>query len=230
VGDKVQVQTAGGPVEYHLVAIGNDYLSAKLNTIYISQADMARDFARNEDILILANLAPGADRAAVKAQMDSLLTRYPQFTMHWGADLRNEQRQVFQQVFAGFYIVALALVLPALLGLINTLAINILERTREIGMLRAIGATRQQIRRLVLAESLLLAATGTALGLLAGLGMGYALTVMLSATMTNQITYSFPLAGILFAIATALLLGVVASLLPARQAARLRIVQALQYE
>src|SRR5262249_7042737 len=155
---------------------------------------------------------------------------YPQITLHWGADFRAEQRQIFASYFQAMYLVLAVLTIPSLLGLVNTLAVGILERTREIGLLRAIGATRGQIRRMVVAESLLLGATGAALGLLAGLALGYALVALLGVSMTSQIRYSFPFAGLVAAVAAALLIAVLASLLPARQATGLKIVQALQYE
>jgi ABC-type antimicrobial peptide transport system permease subunit len=119
------------------------------------------------------------------------------------------------------------LILPA--ALTNTLAINVIERTREIGMLRAVGSTRQQIRRMIQAESLLLAALGTACGILAGLWLSYVLVQALNAS-GFMLDYYFPYAGILGAIAVGLLFGVLAATIPARQAARMDIVAALRYE
>jgi putative ABC transport system permease protein len=150
--------------------------------------------------------------------------------MTWGADWRAEARKTFEQVYLALYAILVVFAIPALLGMINTLAINILERTREIGVLRAIGTTRRQVQRLVLAESVLLGAAGAGLGMLAGLALGYGFTTLTAGAFGNTITYSFPLAGLIAAFAVALLLGVLASWVPARQAARLRIVQALQYE
>jgi len=230
VGDSVVVRTPSGPKSYRIVAVGTDYLAAKINTLYISQKSLEADFHKTEDILLLANLAPGAKPGQVKAAIDDLLKSYPQVTLHWGAQWRAQQREVFEQSFAAIYLVLVVLVVPSLLGLVNTLAIGVLERTREIGVLRAVGATRMQVRRLVLAESLLLSATGAAFGLLAGLALGYAFTALLAASMTSSLRYSFPLAGLLAAVAAALAMAVLASLLPARQAARLQIVKALQYE
>ena len=96
-------------------------------------------------------------------------------------------------------------------------------------MLRAIGATRRQVRRMVVAESLLLAAIGTAFGLLAGLYLGYVMVLGLSVS-GFPVTYVFPYSGLLAAIAVGLIFGVLAALLPARQAARMEIVHALRYE
>ena len=96
-------------------------------------------------------------------------------------------------------------------------------------MMRAVGATRRQVRRMIVAESLLLSAMGVAFGILAGLWMGYVLVGAMSFTGL-PLAYFFPYAGILIAIAVGLLLGVLAALLPARHAARLDIVAALAYE
>jgi putative ABC transport system permease protein len=230
LGDTVQVNTPEGIQPYRLVGIGSDYLSFKLATLFISHANMATDFHRTEDIFLMANLAPGADRAAVRSALDTLLQDYPQFTLAWGADFRQTQYDTVNQVFLGFTVVLIILIIPSLLGLVNTLAINVLERTREIGVLRAIGATQQQVRRIVLAEALLLGMVGALLGIAAGLAMGYALIALIAGVMSSAITYSFPWAGIIAALVVAVLLALVASVVPARQAARLQIVRALQYE
>ena len=230
VGDSIRIRTPDGLRSYRIVGVGGDYLAAKVNTVYVSQKNLATDFHKTEDVIVLANLSPGADPAQVRDRLDDLVGDYPQVTLHWGAEWRAEQKEVLSASFSGLYVILTVLILPSLLGLLNTLAVGVLERTREIGLLRAIGATRRQIRRTVLAESLLMGATGAALGLLAGLALGYALVTLMGASMTTQIRYSFPLAGLVGALAAALLIAVLASLLPARQANRLKIVEALHYE
>jgi putative ABC transport system permease protein len=122
---------------------------------------------------------------------------------------------------------------PGLIGMINTLAINVIERTREIGTLRAVGMGRAQVRRMILGESLLLAALGTALGILAGVWLGYVLVMSVGAIGYGgggMLSYEFPWAGALASVAVGLLVGVLAALIPARQAAQLPIVAALRYE
>ncbi|MEO8286185.1 MAG: FtsX-like permease family protein [Chloroflexota bacterium] len=230
VGDSVPVQTPDGVLNYRIVGIGTDYLGVKLATLYISKQNMTADFHRAEDIMVMANLKPGADAATTRAEIQNLLQNYPQLTLYWGADWREQQIAYLNSIFSALYIVLIALIIPSALGLINTLAINVMERTREIGVLRAVGATRAQIRRLVVAEALLLGLVGTALGLVAGIALGYSLVALVSTTMTSSIQFSFPFVGILFAIVLAIVMALLASVLPARQAARVKIVQALQYE
>ena len=130
---------------------------------------------------------------------------------------------------SGTLMVVVFLAIPALLALANTLMINVLERTREIGMMRAVGANRVQVRRMILAESLLLSVMGVAFGILAGLWMGYLLVGMMQ-FIGMPLPYTFPGLGVLVAVAVGLLLGVAAAVIPARRAARLNIIAALAYE
>jgi putative ABC transport system permease protein len=130
--------------------------------------------------------------------------------------------------FSGIYILFAVLAFPSLIAMLNTLTIGVLERTREIGMIRAVGGTRKQIRNIVVVEALLLAAIGTAFGILGGLYLGYVLVTGIK--IMFPMGYFFPLSGIAAAVVIGLLFGVLASVIPARQAARLEIVQALRYE
>ncbi len=129
---------------------------------------------------------------------------------------------------SAIYIVFLVLAFPSLIAMLNTLTISVLERTREIGMIRAVGGTRKQIRVMVVVEALLLAAIGTAFGILGGLYLGYVFVT--GVKVIFPMGYSFPLSGMLAAIAIGLLFGVLAAIIPARQAARMDVVAALRYE
>lgn len=229
VGEAVTYETPSGPKVYHVAGIGNDYLNAKLSTTYISQDNLARDFNVINDLLIMGNLAPGADRAATKARLDKIVADYPAFRLYESAAWKTEQLNTFDQTMVIFYVLGAALALPSLLALINTLAISVLARTREIGMLRAVGSTRTQVRRMVMAESLLLSAIGTALGIISGVWLGYAL-VQATVSIGWPMPYFFPWAGILLTIAVGLGFGVLAAYVPARNAARLNVVDALHFE
>jgi putative ABC transport system permease protein len=180
LGERLTMDTPNGPRTYFVAGIGNDYLNAKLATIYVSQANLAADFNITSDLLIMANRVPSADPAVTRAKLDSIVSQYPAFKLYAAAEWRDSQTSIFDQTYVVFYVLVAALALPSLLALINTLAISVLARTREIGMLRAVGSTRRQIRRMVMAESLLLSAIGTAFGIVAGLFLGYALVLAMS--------------------------------------------------
>lgn len=228
-GDTLTLKTPEGEYDYEVVGVGTDYLNAKLATGYISQANMTTDFHQTNDLLLMANITAGADVAAVEADLNALIASYPVFSLFSSAEWRETQETTFSAVMGFLYVLLTALAIPSLIALINTLVINVLERTREIGMMRAVGGTQKQVRRMILVESLLLAATGTAFGILGGLWLGYGLVGAMNFT-GYIIPYAFPYTGILVAIAVGLLFGVVASVLPARQAAKLDIVTALRYE
>jgi len=229
VGDEIELVTPTGPQTYRVVGVGGDYLNAKIVTLYISQDNIAADFNRTEDVLLQANLAAGADRAAAEAGMQAAVRDFPQFRMISGQEYIDENLALFDNAFAAMYILVLFLAVPSLIAMVNTLAIGVIERTREIGMLRAVGATRNQVRMVVLAEALILAALGTVFGVAAGLYLGY-MGVEIMRFAGYPMIYIFPTTGVIIALVAGLLFGVLAAIIPARQASRLEIVQALRYE
>ncbi|HEU5314909.1 MAG TPA: FtsX-like permease family protein [Chloroflexota bacterium] len=232
-GDTVTLRSAEGERSYRVVGVGLDYLNAKLATGYVSHANLAADFHATTDLLLMADPAPGADPSAVRRAIERVAADYPAFSLVDSSTFKDSQIALFRTIQYAMYALLVAVTLPGLIGMINTLAINVIERTREIGTLRAVGMTRTQVRRMILGESLLLAALGTALGILAGIWLGYVLVLGVSAIGYGgggMLSYELPWAGALVAIAIGLLVGVVAALIPARQAARLPIVAALRYE
>ena len=229
VGDVVQLSTPTGEKDYRVIAVAGDYLNAKILTAYLSQGNLRADFRKDEDVFIQISLAKGADPSRVEPKLKEILADYPQFKLVSGQGYIEENKQIFDIAFSAMYVLLAVLATPSLIALVNTLAIGVIERTREIGTLRAIGATRKQVRRMVVAESLLLAAIGTALGLLAGLYLGYIMVMGLSVG-GYPVPYVFPYSGLVAAVAIGLILGVIAALVPARQAARMDILRALRYE
>ncbi len=229
VGQAIELDTPNGPRTYHLAGIGNDYLNAKLSTLYTSQQNLARDFNTTGDLLLMANRTPGADPATVTARLQKVAAQYPAFRLYESQTWLAEQLKTFNSTIVIFDVLVAALALPSLLALVNTLAISVLARTREIGMLRAVGATRRQIRRMVLAESLLLSVIGTVFGAVAGLWLGYALVAAMGA-IGWQVPYAFPWMGLLATVVVGIVFAVLAAIGPARSAAKLDVVAALHQE
>jgi putative ABC transport system permease protein len=228
IGDMVELLTPSGPVSYRVAAVGSDILNAKVATAYISQADMAADFGETNDVFLQLNLAPGADRKAADAEISAIAADYPQFRLISGSEYYDSMKRQLDTAFSAFYFLFALLAFPSLIATLNTLAIGVIERTREIGMIRAVGATRGQIRSMVTAESLLLAAIGVVFGLAGGLYLGYAFVGMFNFSFPVQ--YVFPASGVAAAVVIGLLSGALAAIIPARQAARLDIIRALHYE
>jgi putative ABC transport system permease protein len=229
VGDRIQILTARGERSFEVTGIGMDYMNAKLATVYLSQADLAQYFNVTDDRLIMADRQPGADLAKTEPAVRALAAKYPAFKLYTGAVWQASQEQALDTSTSLFYLLMVVLALPSLVALMNTLGINVLERMREIGVLRAVGATRGQVQRMILIESLLLAALGTGLGILAGVWLGYMLVQALNVGGFVMIYY-FPYLGVVLTLGIGLIFGVLAALIPARQAARLEIVSALHYE
>jgi putative ABC transport system permease protein len=230
VGDTIPLATPTGQQDYRIVAIGSDVLSLKINTAYISQVAMKKDFNKSEDILYQVNLEPGADTVAVEQRLNQIVEDFPQFRLIAGRAYVDEFMTQYDAIMSGFYVLLAVLAFPSLIAILNTLAIGVIERTREIGMLRAIGATRSQVWKTIVAEALLLAAMGTAFGIVAGLYLSYVFVEGMNAAGFMKMAYTLPLVGVLAAIAAGLIFGVLAALVPARQASRMEIIKALRYE
>lgn len=229
VGDDVQILTAEGEQTYRVVAIGSDYLNAKLATVYVSQENLARDFHQTTDVLLMANRFVDADEVQLQGAVAVLVEAYPAFTLIDSKSFLDNQMVAMNAAMSMMYVLMAAMALPGLIAMMNTLAINVIERTREIGMLRAVGSTRRQVRRMVLAESLLLALFGTLFGVLAGLWLGYVLVSAMNSSGFSM-PYVFPLGGVLGAAVVGIVFGLLAAGEPARQAANLNVIAALQYD
>ena len=228
-GGDFTMQTAEGAQTYHVVGVASDVLTFKIASVFISQANLAADFHKTEDVLIFMNLKPGADKTAALADVQQIVKDYPQFTAHLSGQYRDTLMETTKGAFAIFYALAILILIPAALGLLNTLTINILERTREIGIVRAVGGSRRQVRRIVTAEALLLGIFSAALGVLTGVAISYGF-IGAFGTIGWKVTYTFPLIGIIAAVIVGVMLALFAAILPARNAAKLDIIRALQYE
>jgi putative ABC transport system permease protein len=229
LGSSVTLQTVEGEQTYRVVGIANDMLSFKLNAVFISQENLKTDFHKAEDIMVMVNLKSGADTNAAFAAINTITEDYPQFTANITGEYRDQLLALTAGGMSFFYVLGLLILIPAALGLLNTLTINVLERTREIGIIRAVGGSHGQIRRMVTAEALLLGLFGAATGVLAGVAMSYGFIAAFSLIGWN-LPYIFPVMGIIAAVVIGILLALFASILPARNAAKLDIIRAIQYE
>ncbi len=229
VGDTITLDTDHGPASYKIAAVGLDYLNIKLPTIYIDQVSLTRGYGVRNDLFLLINAKPGADIEQLEEDLLATAQQYPGFGIISRDQLHKSAIQTAEAGTIAMNIVLALLAAPSLLGLANAMGINVIERTREIGMLRAVGARRRQVRRMIIAESLLLSLMGISLGIVSGIFLSMLMTGVLEFAGL-VIPYSFPAVGVLTAIAVGLLAGVVAAMIPARRASDLQIVAALAYE
>ncbi|HCS39648.1 MAG TPA: hypothetical protein DIW44_08690 [Anaerolineaceae bacterium] len=228
-GDVLTLKSPNGEQKYTVVGIGFDYLNAKIATGYISQTNLAKDFNSESDLLILVNRKPDATAEEVTPALQSVIKEFPTFSLIDSNEFKAEQMGMFKMAMSVFYIMVIMLAVPGLIAMANTMSINVIERTREIGMLRAVGATQTQVKRMVFAESVLLSALGTTMGILVGLFLSY-LLVKAIGVIGFKTDFYFPIMGIIASMVVGLVFGIIAAMVPARQAANTVIVEALQYE
>jgi putative ABC transport system permease protein len=229
VGQKVSVTTVNGEKTYEVLAIGSDYLNAKLATVYISQERMKEDFGTENNAAVMIHLRPGADAQKVKRELTSLVAGYPQLTLYDTLSFVDTQKQTLANSMIGLYGLVVVLAIPTLLALLNNLAMSVIARTREIGMLRAVGSTRRQIRRMVMAEAILLASLGVTFGVISGIALSWAMVLAMN-NIGFKMPYFFPTGGIVAGVVVGFSFSLVAAIIPARTAAKLDIVTALHYE
>ena len=228
-GDRVTLKTSLGDEEYDVVGVGMDYLNAKIATAFISQANLASDFNSTNDVLLLINHTPDANVAQVSDDLQLLANAYPAFTLFDITTFKQSQMDLFSKAISAMYVLVIMMAIPGLIAMANTMSINVIERTREIGMLRAVGSTRPQVQRMILEESLLLSTLGTLTGIAVGLFLSDFTLKALSFT-GFKLDFYFPTTGVVMAIVVGLSFGILAALAPARKAAHTVIVEALRYE
>ena len=181
------------------------------------------------DSQVLVKKAPGVTTAAALAAVKQLSAQYAVgATVQDQAAYKADQTKTINQLLALIYVLLALAILIALLGIANTLALSIFERTRELGVMRAVGMTRRQLRSTIRWESVIIALQGTVLGLLVGVFFGWALV---RAQKSQGFTvFSLPYLTLVIVIVLAGLAGVAAAILPSRRAAKLNILQAIVTE
>jgi putative ABC transport system permease protein len=180
------------------------------------------------DRFVYVGLAGAADAAAVEDELAEVVSAYPVVDLKDQEEFKAEQRAQVDQMLMLINALLVLSVIIAVIGVVNTLVLSVIERTRELGLLRAIGMTQRQIRRMVRLESVVISVYGAFLGLVLGTVLGVSLTDAL-ATQGIERTVVPWLELALFLLVGALI-GVVAAALPARRAGRLKVLEAIATE
>jgi putative ABC transport system permease protein len=195
----------------------------------MSQATQQAVYGPMNDTQLLVKARPGQARA-LEARTQALLdNRYPNLELQSSVELKHHIESQVNQQFALFDAIIFVAVAVSLLGVVNTLAMSVIERTREIGVLRALGSSRWLVRSSLLAESLLITLAGAIVGILSGLVIGASWMAGLGDLMPG-ISFRFPAGATAVVALIAVVLGVLAAVLPARRAARVNVIRALTYE
>ena len=190
--------------------------------------DFEANVASRLDAAILMTSAPGVEPDQAKLAIEEAVADYPNVTVNTPSDVTRKARQSVDQLLGIVTALLLLAVVVAILGIVNTLALSVVERTHELGLLRAVGSTRRQVRAVIRRESVLM----SLLGALTGIALGTACGIALARALVDEgiTTVSVPAMTLLVYLLVAVAVGVLAALGPARRASKVDMLRALTAE
>ena len=225
-GDTIRLTTSTGRRQaLRVTGVVNDK-GGRLAALIVTNRQMLTDFGEPKDAFGMVGARPGADRKVVQNRIKGVLAReFPEAEVLTAKEFTDDVAgQVNQLLYLIYALLALA-VIVSLFGIVNTLVLSISERTRELGLLRAVGTTQRQVRRIVRYEAVITSLIGGVLGIV----VGAVLAVLFTQPLDN-FTLTIPIVPLLLLFALAGVAGVGAAVLPARRASRLDVLDALAYE
>jgi putative ABC transport system permease protein len=228
-GNLLRLRTRSGLQDFTIAAIVVNFFNQGL-TVQGSWQDMRRYFKTDDANAYLVKVAADASIPEVKQQIEDTYARRENLTVISNQALINQVFNLLNQAYSMFDAMAVIAMLVGALGVVNTLTMNVVERTQEIGMLRSIGLTRRQTLVMVLAEALLMGLIGGLFGLAFGAVLTRIFLWSMTAMSGYKITFVLPLTAILIGLVISLVVSQLAALFPARRAARTQILQAIHYE
>jgi putative ABC transport system permease protein len=227
VGTRVPMEFPRAGVEQ--VPVKAIYKDNSLNGDFLlGLATYERAYSDQADSQILIKAAPGVDPAASRAAVDRVMVDFPNVTVRDQAEFRDEQARQIDQIINLFYSLLGLAILIALFGIVNTLGLSIFERIRELGLLRAVGATRRQLRAMIRWEAVIIAVLGAVLGL--AVGVFFAWTMVQALTSEGITEFALPGGQLVLFVVAAGLAGILAAVGPGRRAAKIDVLRAITTE
>ena len=228
VGDTISVLTPSGEtLEQQVVGLYEPppfYPLLGGVSVTTETFDSAYDRPRNQFTFV--NTTGGPSDAATES-LTAATADFPDAKVQTRADWITQQDEDFNQFLVMLYVLLALSVIVSIFGMVNTLVLSVYERTRELGMLRAVGMTKRQARRMVRHESVITALIGAALGLPLGIFLAALVT---RALQEFDVRFSIPWGQLVVFALIAVIVGILAAIMPARRAAKLNVLRALQYE
>jgi putative ABC transport system permease protein len=227
VGDTIPVEfNRTGKQNLKLVGVYKD--NRLLGNWVVSLDTYDRNFTQQLDTFVLATRSPGTTQSQASTAAKQITDAFPNVQLQDQAQFRQAQASQIDQLL-GLISALLALaILIALFGIANTLALSVYERTREIGLLRAVGMARLQVKRMIRWEAVIIAVFGALLGVVVGIFFGWAMVQALKDQGITALT--IPGGQLLIYVLIAAVAGVVAAIAPARRAAKLNVLEAITTE
>ncbi|MFJ8204366.1 ABC transporter permease [Micromonospora chalcea] len=226
VGSTVPVQLSRGDARTYTVS--GIYESSQLTNPVTLPPQAAADFAIPQPIQGFLQLAPGTSVDAVQPQIERLLADSPEVSVADRAGFIEQQTGQLDSLLQMIQILLALAIVIAVLGIINTLALSVLERTRELGLLRAIGLRRAQTMRMITVEAVVISIFGALLGVVVGTGLGAAVVEALKDEGITDLI--LPWGQMVTFLILAAIIGVVAAVLPAIRAARINVLGAIAHD
>lgn len=226
LGDSISIvfpQDPGGSFE-----IAGTVTSADFGNYVISDTTYAVGFNNPTDFYVFANRADGVDLEVARTAIDGVADAYPNVKVQNKSELIAETEAQIDQMLALFTGLLLLAVIIAVLGITNTLALSIIERTREIGLLRAVGMVQRQVRRMIRWEAVIIALFGAIMGVGVGLFLGWAVVRALADQGLGS--FAIPVSQIVVLVLLAAVAGVIAAIYPSWKASRMNVLAAISYE
>jgi putative ABC transport system permease protein len=212
-----------------VVVAGTFSRGSLINASYVVPlTDYAANVGSTLDAAILITHPAGTDPTQAKAAIKAALAPYPNVTVSDPAELTANVQKSVDQLLGLVTALLLLAVIVAVLGIVNTLALSVVERTRELGLMRAVGATRRQVRSTVRRESVLMSLLGAVTGIALGIGSGVALSRAL--VDEGLTTVSVPSGTMVIYLLVATAVGVLAAIGPARRASKVDLLRAITTE
>jgi len=228
-GDQLLIKTRLGETPFTVAAVIVDFSNQGL-VLNGSWRDMEHYFRLNGANTLMVKVTPGASPDQVGEEIDTRYGVSERLVIVSNETLLGRITTLMQQAFRMFDVLALIAMLVGFMGITNTLTMNVLERTQEIGMLRAVGMTRSQVVRMVLSEAALMGLMGGFMGLVFGVVLSRLFLSAMTSMSGYSVNYVLPLENILAALLIAFLTSQLAAFLPTLRASRTRILEAIQYE
>jgi putative ABC transport system permease protein len=225
VGDRLALTASSGKkldLEVGAISHPDKFNPLGLGEVTIARSDYDGAFANDRERYAFVNAGDASQAALEKA-----VAPFADAKLQTKSEFQKEQTAWVDSILGIFYVLLGLAVVVSLFGIVNTLALSVLERTRELGMLRAIGMTRRQVRRMVRHESVVTALIGATLGI----GVGLFLAALATTALSGEgLRFAVPVGSLAAFCVVAAVAGMLAAIGPARRAARLDPLRALQYE
>jgi putative ABC transport system permease protein len=230
LGSVFKITNAQGETRTLRVAGIHDPPADELDPLYgpvgVGQATFDAAFPRPKDLFTFIQARHGQSPAQTQ-RIDQALAPYPDVEANTRGKFINDRVAGIDTILNIFYVLLALSVIVSLFGMVNALALAVFERTRELGMLRAVGTTRRQVRRMIRHESIITALIGAALGLPLGVAVA---AVAIRALKSADIAFTLPISGLVIFAVISVIAGIAAAVMPARRAGKLNVLKALQYE